>query len=113
MQQFRYLSVTDADNNTSLYMFYLSDCGDWHSDTISDNHLAIIYINATTFGSEAVMTCNPGYHVFNKTNTRSESAVCTENGTWSTLTCSACVLIGQLSLESMLISTVIHTSCDF
>ncbi|KAH3690821.1 hypothetical protein DPMN_191677 [Dreissena polymorpha] len=51
------------------------DCGDWHSDNISDNHLAIIYINATTFGSEAVMTCNPGYHVVNKTNTRSESAV--------------------------------------
>ncbi|XP_052239707.1 adhesion G protein-coupled receptor L3-like isoform X4 [Dreissena polymorpha] len=70
-----------------------TDCGGWYSDSNSDNHHQIKYKNATRFGSEAVMTCNPGYHVVNKTNTRSESAYCTENGTWSAPTYSACVPI--------------------
>lgn len=76
-------------------ILYLSDCGKWYSDSSLDNHQPIIYKNATTFGSDAEMTCNPGYHVVNKTNTRFESATCTANGTWSTLTYSACVPIGN------------------
>ncbi|XP_052218667.1 sushi, von Willebrand factor type A, EGF and pentraxin domain-containing protein 1-like isoform X2 [Dreissena polymorpha] len=67
------------------------DCGEWRCYSSALSYQKIIYTNATIIGSEAVMTCTQGYHVVNKTNARTESAVCTENGTWSTQTCLECV----------------------
>ncbi|XP_052279324.1 adhesion G protein-coupled receptor B3-like isoform X2 [Dreissena polymorpha] len=70
-----------------------TDCGEWSTNSSALANHNIIYPNSTSYGSQAVMTCDPGYHIVNKAGTRSESAVCTENGIWSTQTFSDCIPI--------------------
>ncbi|XP_052215789.1 adhesion G protein-coupled receptor L3-like isoform X2 [Dreissena polymorpha] len=87
---FNILNCTEKGSwSQDSYSCLLVDCSEWYSS--SPKHQTIIYKNATSFGSKAIMTCNPGYHVVNKTNILSESAVCTENGTWSLPSYAVCV----------------------
>ncbi|KAH3830591.1 hypothetical protein DPMN_103836 [Dreissena polymorpha] len=72
-----------------------TDCGEWSTNSSALANHNIIYPNSTSYGSQAVMTCDPGYHIVNKAGTRSESAVCTENGIWSTQTFSDCIPIEE------------------
>ncbi|XP_052278719.1 sushi, von Willebrand factor type A, EGF and pentraxin domain-containing protein 1-like [Dreissena polymorpha] len=87
---FNILNCTEKGSwNQDSYSCLLVDCREWYSSL--PKHQTIIYKNATSFGSKAIMTCNQGYHVVNKTNIVSESAICTENGTWSLPSYTVCV----------------------
>ncbi|XP_052244040.1 adhesion G protein-coupled receptor L4-like [Dreissena polymorpha] len=67
------------------------DCGEWTVSNISIDHQTVAYYNTTTFGSVAIMTCDPGYHVESQPGVRSQSAICLSNSTWSMHIFSRCV----------------------